>query len=182
MRKQKKKMSSYLLSFGRQTYECIIVNPLRKLYLVGPAVWNVGFWGGLGKTEICQIVSPVSHSFWDHNADQCAALVETKFNSFRISLEIVAYFILLYQVYRMLMQIRWSSALSMALLTLRKVFHKVFHKPKLCIEDAEEADTRQEKHQEKHTIQNIVTLPPWVRWRLTPSGNHLTLDSSLDTS
>lgn len=82
-----------------RAYELLIVKPLKKLYFTGPAVLQLGFWGGLGPTEICQTLSPLSNTFWQNHPTECFELMERRFEAFRVSLEIFIYFLLLYHLY-----------------------------------------------------------------------------------
>ena len=79
-------------------YQTIIVNPLWKLYFYGPSVMQVGFWGGKHPSEICQTVTTYSEVFWRDNVEQCQDIIKAKFMSFRVTVEVVVYFALLYHL------------------------------------------------------------------------------------
>jgi hypothetical protein len=105
----KKKMWQFVKSFFFSIYDLIIVDPLRQLYYFGPGVAQFGFWGGMGATEMCQSLSPLSTSFWQQHPDECAILLETKFHSFRVTMELFIYFILLYKVWCFLNLMCWFA-------------------------------------------------------------------------
>jgi len=77
-------------------YDYLLVNPLRKIYLFGPAVVGFGFWQGLSSPEICAHITQYTETFWRENPTDCEALIEAKFYSFQISVEALLYFLLLY--------------------------------------------------------------------------------------
>jgi hypothetical protein len=91
---------SCFLSFIRMSYEYVIVNPLRTLYVSGPT--QFGFWGGMTNSQICDVISPVSTTFWrDHSVD-CSEIIERKFRAFRLTVEILLYFYFIYQMFCLL--------------------------------------------------------------------------------
>jgi hypothetical protein len=80
-------------------YIFFLVNPLRTVYMQGPL--SVGFWGGMGLSQICDVLSPLSPAmFWQQHIAECAELVDRRFQAFKVSVETVLYFIFLYQVCR----------------------------------------------------------------------------------
>jgi hypothetical protein len=79
-------------------YENIIVYPLHKLYIYGPNVMQIGFWGGQPKSQICQSITTYSEVFWQQNLPECEDLIENKFTAFRVTVEISLYFFVLYQL------------------------------------------------------------------------------------
>lgn len=90
-------MASHLLL---NLYQHIIVSPLRQLYFYGPSFMQFGFWGGIPHSEICQTITTYSEGFWRDNKSECSDIIENKFTSFRVTVEILVYFTLLYQLSR----------------------------------------------------------------------------------
>ena len=110
--KQKKKNQMFLLDCLVTTYEWIIVNPLRQLYYYGPNFGHFGFWSGMGQTEMCQILTPMTHSFWIQHPSECVQLLDTKFMAFRISVELVIYFTFLWKLWSFLNTLCWFMICS----------------------------------------------------------------------
>jgi hypothetical protein len=79
-------------------YNKSIVLPLRKLYLFGPSVMQIGFWGGQPNSQICQSITTYSELFWQSNLQQCEDIIENKFTAFRVTIEVVTYFLFLYHI------------------------------------------------------------------------------------
>ena len=90
-------------------YDLVIVSPLRKLYFFGPGTSQFGLWGGMGNTEICQSLSPLSTFFWQSHPEECNILLETKFYSFRVTIELLIYFTLLYRLWCFLNLVCWFA-------------------------------------------------------------------------
>jgi hypothetical protein len=79
-------------------YNWIVGNPLRQMYIAGPL--QLGFWGGASTVEICQQLSPLSTGFWDNNLEECAKLVDRKFEAFETTVCVVLYFACLFYTLR----------------------------------------------------------------------------------
>lgn len=90
-------------------YDLLIVQPLRKFYFYGPGTSQFGLWGGMGPSEMCQSLSPLSISFWQTHSDECNMLLETKFYSFRVTIELIIYFSLLYRLWCFLNLLCWFA-------------------------------------------------------------------------
>jgi hypothetical protein len=90
-------------------YNSVIIQPLQRLYLFGPEFMQFGFWSGKTPSEICQSVTTYSESFWLANADQCEDIIEKKFLSFRVTVEVIVYFAILYQLAKNGSKICWGA-------------------------------------------------------------------------
>jgi len=77
-------------------YRTLFVNPLRKLYLEGPSVYQVGFWEGRVFTDICRELTSHSELFWETHPRECLDIIERKFGSFVGTLEVIMYFYCMY--------------------------------------------------------------------------------------
>jgi hypothetical protein len=88
-------------------YEMAIVSPLRQLYFYGPTMSQFGFWGGMGAPDICQTITPITVSFWQAHPEDCIVEIEKKFISFRVSVELIIYFLMLYKLYRFCNLLCW---------------------------------------------------------------------------
>lgn len=93
--------------FISNLYHTFIVQPLRRLYLFGPSFMQFGFWGGIDQSEICKSVTTYSENFWILNSFQCDDIIEKKFVAFRVSVEIILYFFILYKVARQVNNLFW---------------------------------------------------------------------------
>lgn len=81
-------------------YQHTIVEPLRKLYFAGPT--QLGGWGGSTESAICQQLSPLPNAFWELHVDECSDLLQLKFDAFRVTVEVVLYFCVLYYLVKLL--------------------------------------------------------------------------------
>ena len=79
-------------------YATVIIAPIRKLYFFGPSLSGVGFWRGLSPPEICSHLTSYSEAFWSENPTDCHILLENKFYSFLVSIEVLLYFVLIYKL------------------------------------------------------------------------------------
>ena len=79
-------------------YAAVIIAPIRKLYFFGPSLSGVGFWRGLSPPEICSHLTSYSEAFWSENPGDCHILLENKFYSFLVSIEVLLYFVLIYKL------------------------------------------------------------------------------------
>lgn len=77
-------------------YKWLIVEPLRRLYLHGPGSTHFGFWAGQETTDICSDLTSASAGFWLQNMEDCQKLIDDRFESFLILLEVCGYFWILY--------------------------------------------------------------------------------------
>ena len=87
-----------MLSLLSSVYNLLLVSPLRRLYLYGPAAYNVGFWEGKEASEMCQVMTNHNQLFWENNHEECQTLIETRFQSFKTTVEVVLYFTLMYKI------------------------------------------------------------------------------------
>ena len=70
-------------------YEKLVLRPLRRLYLEGPAY--LGFWGGQAVEDVCAQMSSVAAAFWAEHPDRCDDLVTQRLQSFVVVVETAAY-------------------------------------------------------------------------------------------
>jgi hypothetical protein len=88
-------------NFAKQSfltiYNVLIINPLRDLYMNGPAPL---FWHGLSPAEICHTMSPLaSVAFWEQNERECSMQIDNKFNTILYILHYAMYFFVLYRTW-----------------------------------------------------------------------------------
>lgn len=83
-------------------YNMLISAPLKKLYYYGPSIGGVGFWGGKEFSEICHLLTSMESAFWMENSEKCESLINTRFGAFQISLEVILYFVILFQMIHLL--------------------------------------------------------------------------------
>jgi hypothetical protein len=79
-------------------YDTLLLSPLRQLYLYGPVAYNMGFWQGKDSSEICQMMTNHNQLFWVEHHEECQALIETRFQSFKTTVEVLLYFTLMYKM------------------------------------------------------------------------------------
>jgi hypothetical protein len=80
-------------------YDLVFIQPLKKLYMHGPYVTQYGFWAGKEHSDICSILTTMPATFWDHqDPSKCFEVIHRHFITFRTSIEIIIYFICLYQL------------------------------------------------------------------------------------
>ena len=89
-------MDSVTLALSK-IYECIFVSPIRKLYYYGPSFMGVGFWEGMPNVEICAKITGYTEFFWQANQADCTEMINAKFYSFQISVEVLLYFLIVYR-------------------------------------------------------------------------------------
>lgn len=58
----------------------------------------MGFWGGKDTFVICQLLTNHNQLFWYDNPIECNKLIEDRFLSFKTTIEIVLYFIILFRI------------------------------------------------------------------------------------
>ena len=80
-------------------YQTVFIVPIQKLYFYGPVFLGYGFWEGASNTEICAHVTKYSQSFWESNTYDCDEIVNAKFYSFRVMVELTIYFACLFQLF-----------------------------------------------------------------------------------
>jgi len=87
--------SEWLLGWGEYWYSMIIVAPLYRLYSYGPT--TVGLWGGKEDVDICAELTASPSTFWENHPVECTDLIQSKFMAFRVTVELMVYFLLLYR-------------------------------------------------------------------------------------
>lgn len=76
----------------------LVVTPLRTLFFHGPALSGYGFLNGVAAADACAALTGISAVAWagsDARRDECAALLERRFDSFAQSLLALVYLLLL---------------------------------------------------------------------------------------
>jgi hypothetical protein len=99
--------------------DALIKTPLRLFYMFGPA--SFGMWEGKEEEDICARVSGVESSFWKIHRYQCEHLIDTKFNSFFITIQIGMYFFLLYKLVSFCV---WKHTMHQTMKTLISTLHE----------------------------------------------------------
>jgi len=59
-------------------FQFVVFNPLKIVYLQGPSVGGLGFWGGLPLLDICAQLTSVPSDFWVVNMGQCHEQIDKK--------------------------------------------------------------------------------------------------------
>ena len=72
-------------------YDTFVLQPLRRLYLLGPHGWGVGFWGGQTAEDICAQMSAVPSTFWVAHMHQCEELIDQHLRRFVVAVESASY-------------------------------------------------------------------------------------------
>ena len=70
--------------------------PLFLIYQNCPSIFGVGGWGGFSHEQICSRLTAQPERYWELNIDDCIILVNTRFQSFFITVQVAIYFLLLY--------------------------------------------------------------------------------------
>ena len=83
-------------------YDVIVIGPFRRLYFQGPEISGFGFWQGRPSNEICSMITGVSGDLWIKNMYECEDLLDRKFVSFVILVEIVLYVYVVYKIFQLL--------------------------------------------------------------------------------
>jgi hypothetical protein len=122
-------------------YLTFIINPLKQLYLFGPEFMQL--WGGKMPSEICQVVTSYSEEFWKSHGEECNEIVEKKFISFKVTIEIILYFIFL---------IYFIKITSKFLIT--HISHKIYPKRKITI------NLLEDKSEYRHPMMIILPNTP----------------------
>ena len=73
-------------------YEYLILSPLARLYLYGPALGGWGFWNGMDLSIICAQKTQLSPEFWNDHPYECIQIVSRNFYSVVVLCETVLYF------------------------------------------------------------------------------------------
>jgi hypothetical protein len=89
--------------FLSNIYDWLIIEPLRRLYIYGPSVYNIGFWEGKEESEICQVITNHKQIFWEQNENECHTLITNRFQSFKTTVEVCIYFVLMFRLLNMLL-------------------------------------------------------------------------------
>jgi hypothetical protein len=79
--------------------------PLFYLYLKGPDLningnASIGFWSGRDSHDICAEVTRVAAEHWRQNSDVCDELIQRRFMTYYVFLEMVVYIILTFSTIR----------------------------------------------------------------------------------
>jgi hypothetical protein len=84
----------FLSSWTRYIYGSVVTQPLRTLYMEGPALQGYGFWGGRDVGSICSQISSLQASFFEgeENMEACSTMIQKNFNSFYIAIVSCMYF------------------------------------------------------------------------------------------
>jgi hypothetical protein len=86
-------------------WNVMFVDPLKRLYLFGPAIMHFGFWGGTPLPEICrQMVGSADTKYWSQAPEECKNLVDQKFYSFYVGVYSGIYVYCLYKFFHWLIQ------------------------------------------------------------------------------
>lgn len=84
-----------VMSFLEKVYSKVILTPLAKLYLWGPAVGGWGFWNGIETHDICTQKTTIAAEFWKDHPEECIELIGKHFYSIVITIQTIVYFIIL---------------------------------------------------------------------------------------
>lgn len=82
----------------RRLYHQIVLTPLARIYLHGPAL--LGFWNGLEPAVICAQKTHLDSAFWQLHTQECLYVIGKHFYSGVILLETLVYFALLWVLLR----------------------------------------------------------------------------------
>lgn len=82
----------------RYLYEFLVVRPAYLLYRSGPSSLGFGFWNGMEDEDICYTLSGHTSEFWRVHAADCEDVIEKNFKKFRVTMEILLYFYLLFKI------------------------------------------------------------------------------------
>lgn len=78
-------------SIARTILRLAVVEPLRYLYVHGPALGGWGFWEGRPQADACAELTAVPASFWASNVEPCSELLDRKFHAGLTLLAVAAY-------------------------------------------------------------------------------------------
>lgn len=88
---------STIHAISTTVYSTAVRAPLRRLYFEGPCAWGAGFWAGQNRVDICAQLTQFTSDFWVRHMSECTDLIEQRYRSFVVSVEITAYSVLLYK-------------------------------------------------------------------------------------
>lgn len=71
------------------------ITPLKNLYLHGPKF--LGFWEGKENSDICEKISGVNSNFWKYNRIECDNMIDKKFNSLIVVIQVSFYFYFIFK-------------------------------------------------------------------------------------
>ena len=83
----------------------LIEYPLFLIYQNCPSIFGVGGWGGFSDEQICSRLTSQPERYWEINSSDCVLLVNSRFQSFFITVQVAAYFILLFSMINVLLQL-----------------------------------------------------------------------------
>lgn len=127
-------------------FDYFILYPLRKLYFFGPSFYGYGFWSGKDFPEICSELSLVKI-----NSFQCNDLLEKKFQSFVILIQISIYFFILYYFVQNL----WKSLCYFVQFIFK---YSLFYFEKRELKNIEFRVKKNKNRNKKKYIENIQTI------------------------
>ena len=78
--------------------------PLFLIYQNCPSIVGVGGWGGFSHEQICSRLTAQPERYWELNIDDCIILVNSRFQSFFITVQVAIYFLLLYSTINVLLR------------------------------------------------------------------------------
>lgn len=84
-------------------YEWLIIEPLQRLYRYGPSIYQIGFWEGKEDSEICRTLTNHNQLFWQNHDIDCNILIKNRFESFKTTIEVCFYFLLLFRIINMVL-------------------------------------------------------------------------------
>jgi hypothetical protein len=87
-----------IVHYMKQSYEWLVLTPLARLYMFGPSVGGIGFWGGQDISEICAQKTNLSSEFWKENSFECFQLISKNFYGMVVLCESIFYFLLLWKL------------------------------------------------------------------------------------
>ena len=96
--------TGYVWQGMQQVYEAVVLAPLARLYLYGPAWGPWGFWSGLDLPAICTQKTHVSSAFWEYHPDEGLRVISKDFYSLVVLGETLLYFVLVWGLLRVACQ------------------------------------------------------------------------------
>jgi hypothetical protein len=77
----------HIACFVQGFYHGLLLRPLAKLFLNGPAWFGIGGWEGKQRTDICAELTKLPSDFWAQNMNTCELFIEKRFYSYVTLLE-----------------------------------------------------------------------------------------------
>jgi hypothetical protein len=71
-------MQTTALHLFQWMYQILIFNPLRLIYMRGPAVKGYGFWNGQDAADVCAQLTKVPSSHWISHPVQCEQYIDNQ--------------------------------------------------------------------------------------------------------